>query len=269
MLEAIVGDDPELSQQLKRINRLAMNDSGTMRVNKYKKNKEIKVVIPPPLATKDTIRKIKYINSRIGYPIPVEDYSKLKLIFNVSEFLSINNIPIRSKYKDIISLYDKDYIGFLSTDNEYIILRDITGKNKIRYIKYNIFGIESGGHSFYNISNAINTIGTEPITIVAAEGPFDILSIAYNMYGGIKSNYVFISVNHGAFLDPILYYLNKGLVGSNIYIEIYRDSDSIMNYKSLKDSLRIYTKNYKVFVNGIGKDFGVPKDKYTIEEEYY
>ena len=269
MLTQIVGEDYDFVQLLKRINRFAMNDSGTMRVNKYKNDKEIQVKIPPPKNTQSTVKKIKYLNKRIGYPIPIEDYEKLKLIFNISEFLEENGIPLLKKYKDYIHSYDRDYIGWLSVKNEYIILRDITGQNKMRYIKFNIFGMESNAHSFYTIRNGINTITTDPIKIIAAEGPLDILSIAYNVYGGIIPNCVFMSTNHGAFYNPLLFYINKGLVGSNVFVEIYRDSDSIMNYQLLKEQLKIYTKNYKVFRNSIGKDFGVPPKDFVIEEESF
>ena len=40
-----------------------------------------------------------------------------------------------------------------------------------------------------------------------------------------------------------------------------------MDYNLLKRQMKIYTKNFKVFYNSIGKDFGVPKDKFNIEEE--
>lgn len=267
ILTMIVGEDYELCQQLKRINKIAMSDSGNLKVNKYKNLHEINVKLPPPYKTGTTIRKIKYLNERIGYNIPIEDYPKLKLVFNISDFLELNNIPVQSKYKKLIPLYDRDYIGFLSVKNEYIILRDITGNNEYRYIKFNIFGMESNTHSFYNIKNSINTIGTEPINIIAAEGPFDILSIVYNIYGGIKPNNVFISTNHGAFYNPLLFYINKGLVGSNVYIKIYKDSDSIMDYNLLKNQLKIYTKNFNLYSNSIGKDFGVPKNEFNIVKE--
>lgn len=267
MLSMIIGDDYEAISLLKRINRFSHNDSGNLKVNKYRNNKEISVEIPPPMRTYDTIKKIKYLNKRIGYPIPIEDYQRLKIIFNVSDFLKLNNIPVQNKYQQILPLYDRDYIGFLSVKNEYIILRDITGGNKFRYVKFNIFGMESNAHSFYTISNTVDTITSDPIRIIVAEGPFDILSIVYNIYGGIIPNCVFMSTNHGAFYNPLLYYINKGLVGSNIFLDIYKDSDSIMDYNLLRNQLKIYTKNYKVYRNAIGKDFGVPKDKFEIEEE--
>lgn len=267
MLSMIVGDDYDLIQLLKRINKYAHNDSGTLKVNKYRNNKEINVIIPPPKRTQTTIKKIKYLNNRIGYQIPIEDYPRLKLVFSMSEFLEVNKILIQPKYKKLIPIYDRDYIGFLSVKNEYVILRDVTEKNNFRYVKYNLFGMESNAHSFYTIKNTINTLSQESIKIIAAEGPLDILSIVYNIYGGIIPDCVFMSTNHGAFYNPLLYYFNKGLVGSNIFLEIYRDSDSIMNYELLKKQISVYTKNYKVFRNAIGKDFGVPSSEFELEEE--
>lgn len=268
ILGMIIGelDDYEVSL-LKRINKNASKDSGASRVNRYKNNKEIVVTIPVPRKLQSTISKIKYMNQRIGVRVPLEDYQRLKLIFSIKEFLEVNKIPVMKKYLPFIDIYERDYIGWLSVNNEYIILRDITGHNKFRYIKFNLFGMETNAHSFYTIGNRVNTISQKPIKIIAAEGPFDIMSIVYNIYGGIIPDCVFISTNHGAFYHPLLYYINKGLVGSNVFIEIYRDSDSVINYETLRNQLKIYTKNYSVFSNGIGKDFGVPRDMFRIERE--
>lgn len=266
MLGQIVGDDYELLQLLKRINKFAMRDSGNNKVNKYKNNRVIQVTIPPPRKTANTIKKIRYLNDRIGYPIPIADYPRLKLVFNVTEFLLENKIPVSEKNRNLLPMYDSDYVGFLSVKNEYLILRDTTNSHKDRYVKFNLFGMQSNAHSFYTIQNQINVISKDPIQIVPAEGPLDILSVVYNIYGGIQPNNVFMSTNHGAFYNPILYYFNQGLVGSNVYIELYQDSDSIMDYRLLQKQLKIYTKNYKVYRNAIGKDFGVPKDEFEIEE---
>jgi recombinational DNA repair protein RecR len=268
MFSMITGsDNDEDIRLLKRINKMAFNSSGGVRVNKYKNNKEINVIIPPPRKTQNTIRKIRYMNERIGVQVPLEDYERLKLVFSIREFLQINNIPLLKKYQPFIETYERDYIGWLSVKNEYIILRDITGKNKFRYVKFNIFGMESNAHSFFTIKNGINTISQNPIRFVVTEGPFDILSVVYNIYGGIAEDCIFMSTNHGAFYNPLLYYINKGLVGSNIYIDIYRDSDSIMDYELLRNQLKLYTKNFSVYRNSIGKDFGVPKEKFIIERE--
>lgn len=268
ILAEIIGPDAEEIPLLKRINKTSLHDSETARVNKYRNDRVIPVIISPPRKTDSTVQKIRYLNSRIGYNIPVEDYNQLKLVFSIAEFLQVNKISVIEKFKNLIPLYDRDYIGWLSVKNEYLLLRDITGKNKYRYVKYNIFGMEDNAHSFYTISNGVNTISQENIDIVVAEGPFDILSVVYNLYGGIKKDCVFMSTNHGQFYHPLLYYFNKGLVGSNIYLDIYRDSDSIVDYGVLQNQIKIYTKNYRVFRNRIGKDFGVPKNEFEIEEEF-
>lgn len=268
MLADIVGPDAEEITLLKRINKTALHDSGNTRVNRYRNDRVIPVVIPPPRKTDSTIRKIRYMNNRIGHSIPIEDYQQLKLVFSMAEFLQVNKISVPEKYKGLIPLYDRDYIGWLSVKNEYLVMRDITGKNKFRYVKYNLFGMEDNAHSFYTVGNGVNTISQENIDIVVAEGPFDILSVIYNLYGEIKRDCVFMSTNHGQFYHPLLYYFNKGLVGSNVYVDIYRDSDSIVDYGMLKGQLKIYTKNYRVFRNRLGKDFGVPKDKFELEEEF-
>ena len=252
---------------LKRINRTANNDSGNMRVNRYKNNREINVIIPTPKKSPYTVQKIRYMNKRLGFKVPLEDYQRLKLIFSIKEFLNINNISLPEKYSYFIDNYEMNYIGWLSVKNEYIILRDITEKQKFRYVKFNLFGMQTNAHSFYTIRNGINTISQNPIKIIATEGPFDIMSVAYNIYGGIIPDCVFLSTNHGAFYNPLLYYINKGLVGSNIFIEIYRDSDSILDYSLLKQQLKIYTKHFSVYRNSIGKDFGVSKLEFNIEQE--
>lgn len=268
MLSQILGGvSDEDIYLLKRINKTALFDSGGTKVNKYKNNREIQVTLPPARKTQNTVRKIKYMNERIGYSVPIEDYDRLKLVFSIEEFLSVNKIPISENNKKLIWLYERDYIGWLSVKNEYIIMRDITGKNKFRYVKYNLFEMKSNAHAFYTIKNGVNTITQSPIRFIVAEGPFDIMSLVYNVFGGIQPDHIFMSTNHGAFYNPLLYYINKGLVGSNVFIDIYRDSDSIMDYKLLQKQLKPYTKNFSVYRNSLGKDFGVPKEQFIVERE--
>lgn len=271
MLGQIIGDNNEMMMLLRRINRCASFDSNNTKVNKYKNDRVIQVEIPTPKKTAETIRKIRYLNNRIGYPIPIEDYPKLKFVFDLGEFLWMNKIPVPKRYQGLIEQFRTDYVGMLSTKNEYVILRDITGKHtdKFRYVKYNLYGMESNAYSFYTISNTVNTISSDPIRIVAAEGPIDILSIVYNIYDGIRPDMVLLSTNNGTFYTPLMYHINKGLVGSNIYVDIYRDADSIINYTKLKKQIQPYTRNFTVYRNAIGKDFGVPKDKFQIEQELY
>ena len=107
----------------------------------------------------------------------------------------------------------------------------------------------------------------EDIHIVAAEGVFDIISLFYNVFDADDTNKIFCATCNGQYRNALMYYINKGLVGRNIYVDIYRDNDNdkFMNYKKLKAELKSYTKNYRVYYNTLSKDFGVPKDMIDID----
>ena len=257
MLKEMGVDDSESSTFIRKLNHDATKDDGS-RVNRYRNTKEIKVEIPPIIGDRKTLSKIKYLYDRIGYKIPPEDFSKLKIIFNIKDFLALNNIPPNNKHIDLL---DEDYIGFLSTHNEYIILRDITGRNAMRYVKYNIFNVVDNSQSFYTTRASLDLMTHDDIHIVVAEGPFDILGIIYNVFNGDTDNKIFIASCDGSFVNPILSFMRKGLVGNNVFIDCYQDNDTRLNFKRVKRELKMYTPNFTVYYNRLSKDFGVPKDK--------
>lgn len=257
MLRDMGIDDTETSTFIRRLNHDATNDDGS-RVNRYRNNKEINLDIPPLKGDKKTLTKIKYLYDRIGYKIPPDDFTRLKIIFNIKEFLELNNIPPNNKHIDLL---DSDYIGFLSTHNEYVILRDITGQNRMRYVKYNIFNVVDNSHSFYTPKASIDLLTHDDIHIIVSEGPFDTLGIIYNVYQGDIDNKVFIASCDGSFVNPIMSFIRKGLVGDNIYVDCYQDNDTRLDFKKIKRELKMYTPNFTVYYNRLSKDFGVPADK--------
>ena len=266
MIKEIGSDDPELLKGVRDINNSALESEGNVKVSKYKNTKTIQVELPP--LTKDPVHlaKAKYLLDRIGHPdsLKIEDFQKLKIVWSIKEFLYVNGVRPRNNYIDLL---DKCYIGFLSANNEYIILRDITEKQKMRYVKYNIFGVYDNSNSFYTIKNQLNPITQEDIHFNIAEGTFDIISVLYNIYNGNDRNNIFCATCNGQYRNTINYYVDKGLVGRNIFIDIYRDNDNdkFMNYKKLKSQLKVYTKNYRVCYNRLYKDFGVPSDKIDVD----
>lgn len=250
--------DKDLEQGIRQLNHSALNDTGN-RVNKYKNKKEIPVEIPPLYNTETNIQKIKYLYERLGCKIPLEDFKKLKLIFNLGEFLAYNKIEPVNEHVPALS---RDYIGFLSVNNEYVILRDITGKHKMRYVKYNIFDVYDNTQAFYAISNKINLLSEDDIIITITEGPFDILGVMYNVLSGDITNRIMVAACNGNFTNTILHYIQKGLVGSNIKVECYQDNDTRMNFRNIRSEIRPYimkNSNFTVYYNTKSKDFGVPK----------
>ena len=257
----------DLSASIMKLNSQALKDDGT-KVNKYKNNKEIQVKFPPLYKTERTIQKIKYIYNRIGYKIPIKDFDSLKIVFNLDEFLICNNIPIiRPDQVKIISDY---YVGFLSINNEYIIFRDITNQQQMRYIKFNIFNVKDNTNSFYSMRTSVDIIDTEPIHLCIAEGTFDALGIRYNILNNEMHNTIIMAACNGSFRNPLNYFIHKGLIGENIYIDCYQDNDTKLNFKKLRSEFTPYlcsrNQNFKVFYNTLRKDFGYPKEEIQIDE---
>ena len=247
------------------INKAVTDNGGNTKINKFKNTRLINVTIPPLIRDDNYIRKAKYVFDRIGMVIDPKDLPSTKIIWSLKDFLQLNRIS--GKYDWLL---EKDYVGFLSVNNDFIIFRDITDSHKMRYVKYNIFGFYDNSQCFYSLPGKVDLLSPENIHIKVAEGTFDILSILYKLDGGNRQNTIYLTASDGDFYNPLLHYFEKGLVGSNIHIDIYKDNDSIVDYTKLKRRLKLYTtksQNIRVYFNGYKdeKDFGVPKDKIQIE----
>lgn len=264
MIKDIGINDDSILQGLKGINKGILDQMGNEKINRYKNKEAIPVEIPTITKKESSLRKVKYVFDRIGTKIPIEDFKRLKIIWSIEDFLKINKIKPTN---DFVWLLERDYVGFLSVNNEYIIFRDITGKNKMRYVKYNIFNIVDRTNGFYHVSNQIDLLTRDEIHIILAEGTFDILSLIYNVYHGDFENKIYVAICNGFYKNSIMHYLAKGLVGNNIYIDIYKDNDSIVNYHKFQKEIYPFTKHYHVYYNELNKDFGVPSNLISIQEE--
>lgn len=265
MLRQIGLDDDEAVAALNEINSKAMQTSGEQKKIRWKGNRSISLEIPLPRKEKTDLLKVKYVFDRIGTKIPFTDFPKLKIVWNLTELLKTNNLPINSAWKNHIDMLNRDYVGFLSVQNEYIIFRDITNQNEYRYIKYGIIRGRRDALSYYSIEHRVSALETEPVELIVAEGPFDVISLLYNVYDGDTTRRVFIGLGEGEFEFPILYHINKGLVGSNVTISCYVDNDTIYNYKELIDKVTPFVGKIRFYHNTKSKDFGVPKDQIEVE----
>lgn len=257
-------NDMNLHVGIARLNKNATIDDGSIR-GRYKNNETIKVTLPPLYKKDSTKRKLKYLFERLGDRLSLEEVEKMKLIFSIHDFLRVNNIEPHDRPIPTWVL-ERDYIGFLSRRNDYIIFRDITGENKMRYVKYNIFLSQDNSDSFYAISNKIDIMTQDEIEIIVAEGTFDTLSIYANILNHDDKNKILLSSCNGSLMAPIMFYLRKGYVGSNITVSIYQDNDTKVNFKKMKEKLSPYIGKFRVYYNTLNKDFGVPKDKIEIDE---
>ena len=209
--------------------------------------------------------KLDYIEKRIGVKFNNEMVNKCKVITSIKEFLKYNKIKDITVDKYILDILDRDYIGFLSYGNTHIFLRDITNTHKLSWVKYKIYN--SNSLVVYNISNSINVLTTEDITINISEGILDILSIAYNL-NNIGDNIINFANGSKSYFNLINHIIKLGLVGNNVTLNIYSDNDKKFNndsnyydttinyYKKVFRYYKLLFKEINVYYNILRKDCG-------------
>jgi hypothetical protein len=220
-------------------------------------------------------KKTEYIEKRLGLKFNNDDYKKMKMITSLREFLILNGIKKITCHNEIAFRLEDHYVGFLSYGNSHILFRDITNREKIKWVKYPITEESKENRLFYSMCADIDVLTTDSLVINLGEGVLDTLSAFYNL-GFDGPNTMNISVS-GKYYDKLLLYLIElGLVGSNITINIFSDNDEIFNKKNNNptniDYYRRVLKNYKylygqinVYYNTIGKDIGVPRQEISLK----
>lgn len=212
-------------------------------------------------------KKMGYINNRLGLNLNQSDLANLKIVLNLKQFLNANGITKYTRDPELMDLLDKFFIGFVSMDNTYVILRRLVPEGKLpsyidyRYINYNIFG-NNQGMKHYIIPMMINTL--RPLNIHIAEGTFDIISIYRNVVTPYNANNdLFAAVCGKTYLSLIKHFII--MYGFNGFtLHIYPDSD-IPDYEMMRIKKEVSLFNIKIFVHRNmypgEKDYGVSPDK--------
>lgn len=225
------------------------------------------MVYNTPCAQNDI--KLEYINERLGIGLNYHTANASNIILNVGELLYNNRLQNSTRDPRIFKDLSDYFVGFLSYDASYVNLRRIVPEGNLyrtvdkKYINYNIYGKKDNTRKFYSIPSCVDI--TKPIQIRIAEGPFDILSVKYNLVGEEPNN-CFFAVTGNEYLSLLRFLIcGKGLI--NIVLHFYLDNDAAGNYtwRSILDFLSGFP-HIPIYVhkNAIGKDMGVSKDQ--IEE---
>ena len=171
-------------------------------------------------------KKLAYLSNRLGHVFTSNDAAKFKIILNLKDFLDINRIEKYSRRPEHVDLLDKFFIGFLSADNRYVILRRLIPEGKLpkeidtRYLNYNILG-RNDGMKNYIIPGMINTM--LPLDIHIAEGAFDILSI-YMHVAPIGGNAIYSAIAGKSYLNLVKLFISQyGFTGFSLHL--YPDLD--------------------------------------------
>ena len=215
-----------------------------------------------------TNKKIQYISDRIGVPLTYQDCLDLKIVPNIYDILDENQLKPTRDHR-IVEQLNSDFIGFLSKDKSSLNMRNINMRKDIhpslnkRYINYNLINIENSiTRRFYAIPTTIHLDSMWPIELHIAEGPFDILSIMYNLRCTATQS-IYASIGGSAYKNLVEYFINT-LRTPNLHIHLYPDNDVPRDViVDIYNLVRQFHYSFCVHRNVYPgeKDFGVPVNR--------
>lgn len=208
----------------------------------------------------ESFTKRDYINSRLGLNLSFSEMIANKIVLNLFDLLNRNQIPFNSNNNWLNEL-DQHFVGFLSEDNNFLIERNVDSSADVRYFKYNIHGKINTDKRYYILPCNIDLTDPRPINVHIAEGPFDILSIKYNVVQNDEQN-LFIAIGGKAYKNIVRHVLSHmGLF--NVTFHLYVDAD-IQDYiiRDIVKYVRPFNSSIFIHRNGFQgqKDYGVSKD---------
>lgn len=222
---------------------------------------------------KNTNYKLKYINNRLGTNLSYQECIDSKIVLNLFDLYDNPKNYLRDFTRDsrIVQELNDSFIGFLGYSNGVLNMRNIKDKDKYtkylnkRYVNYNLFPSDNleGTSKYYIIPNTIDTLNPNPVKIRIAEGPFDVLSIFYNLNNGNKDNTIYASIEGKSYVNLIKFLL-ADLRIINAEIHIYFDNDvSDKEIREILNQLQFLNMNIYFHWNRFEneKDYGVPKNR--------
>lgn len=211
--------------------------------------------------------KRRYICNRLGIDLSFEQLQSLKVQINLLDLLKENRITKFTRDHNIINDLDREFIGFISVDNNYLNMRRTCPEGKVyktidkRYVNYKIFDNKfDNTQRFYVVPNNVDLNTPYRTKLNISEGPFDILSVFLNVRR--QENGIYSCVAGSNYITVINYFMIDMRV-PNLEIHIYPDNDQYgsmeamynLKRKILDPTIPIYIHR-NTFPNE--KDFGVP-----------
>lgn len=205
--------------------------------------------------------KKKYLEERLGREFSFEEIEALKIVFSLGDLLLQNDIKNITCKKDKAIDLDKNYLGFLSVNDEKLIMRQVLPSKYLRYENYTIDKNVMDTKKFYVIPTKVDIMNPETIEINIAEGALDILGVYYNVHNGGHKNAIYAGATGSSFRTVIDYFLRLGIVG-NVRLNLYSDSEIPVDaYSYVYNTYGIWIDEINIFYNELSKDTGVPADQ--------
>ena len=242
-------------------NTILNNPSYASRVNTYKGISKVSNTIA--LNDNITQAKLNYINKRLGTFLTLKEAMSNKIVFNLKVFLEENSITTLTRDPNIVDQLSTYFIGFLSYDNSYLNMRRLCKDGIVyetidkRYVNYNLYNKIDNSMRYYVLPTMIDITSTEPVHVYITEGPFDILSLKYNVNDWVNS--IFISVGGKSYLVGVKFVIQQlGLINTVIHLCPDGDVDDYLMY-NISRYIEPFNLNTNMMrnVHTGEKDFGV------------
>ncbi len=214
-------------------------------------------------------RKLAYVNNRLPFIQTLEDMSRLNMVPSIGDVYTYNkNLPKEFNVykKKVMNRLHKDYVGFVSVDYGKITFRDITNTHEKRYYNLGLYENDDNSQNLYFIPTTVN-IMSPYITVVIAEGAFDVVRAYYDFYNCREHNVIYAAAgNSHGYAAIIKHILSLGFVNFNV--DLYADQDVTIDEFAHVRLLCPTSTEFRVNYNLLSKDIGNMYDPCHIRFSY-
>lgn len=210
--------------------------------------KKKKPLVLPKINTDQFKLKTMYMRYRLDSRVDV--HSIPNLVFDIREFVAVNNLNLDDKTKGMLEFLHSNFVGFLSHHNTLLVLRNIDPDASFRYYKLHICDQEF--LDYYKIDGASYNSNK----IVVSEGPFDILvehmKDSLKIKDTVASYFASFSGSFQSLVKSIAFH--EQIFRQHLVILSHSDV-GIDVYRKLKKSSSHLIDKLDVYYNDCGKDF--------------
>ena len=214
--------------------------------------------------------KLRYINKRLGTNMTYSDLISNKIVLNLCDLINSNNIKELTRYPNDINVLNDFGIGFLSLDNGFVTIKNLADPGTVnKYLDhpYNTYALfpNTDGVRSYLIPTKVDMASMEPIHIRICEGPFDALSIFYNLCNQNRFQNVYLAICGKSYYGAIRMFLERyGFM--NAVFHLYADNDvSNSDGEILSSASLLHSLGYRIFLHRNAmegeKDMGVDRSR--------
>ena len=226
----------------------------------FRNDEKIKELNLPEIRPDAFPYKQLYIQKRLKFAdVPIK-YVK-GLIFDIHEFLNINNIPIDETLKRLRDYLHNNFVGFVTEKHSMVVFRNIDHSQSMKH--YKLFIQDTNFLDYYRLPGNKK----ESNQIVLAEGIFDIYTEHIFDFLNIKRDVcLYASVHSSKYLSLIKSIMYNESIFSPDVVILSDNNIKEKQYRNMKKYNPHLFNSLTVYYNKYGKDFNetpvIPEKKF-------